>query len=254
MCLRLRVKAFAVHKFLSLRGGESRRGNLKIKITALTPFARDDEVEILKMPVFSIENQYDGIICGLDEVGRGPLAGPVVAACVIIPKEKRMLDFVAGIQDSKKLSAKKRDALYDKITEHFPYAIAEITPQEIDNINILQASLKAMKVAHDKMAHVDYALVDGNKAPALSSHAITVIKGDSKSKTIAAASVIAKTHRDRIMQTLAQEYPHYGWDRNAGYPTQEHRDAISAYGITPHHRKSFGPVRAFLELQEKPAA
>ncbi len=198
------------------------------------------------MTDFSLEDQYDGVVCGLDEVGRGPLAGPVVAACVVIPRDKRMLDFVADIRDSKKLSAPRRETLYDAITMHFPYAISEITPQEIDEINILQASLKAMKRAHDMLEGIGYALVDGNKTPALSSVAVPVVKGDSKSKTIAAASILAKVHRDRIMATLSQQYPHYGWAQNAGYPTLQHREAISKHGITLHHRRSFAPVRRFL--------
>ncbi|MGH1403154.1 MAG: ribonuclease HII [Alphaproteobacteria bacterium] len=200
------------------------------------------------MADFSIEDQYDGIVCGLDEVGRGPLAGPVVAACVIIPKEKRQLGFISELQDSKKLSEKKRVGLYDEITTHFPYSIAEISPQEIDEINILQASLKAMKQAHDHFNDIEYALIDGNKAPEnLSSHSITVVKGDSKSKTIAAASIIAKVHRDTLMHKLDIEFPHYGWVKNAGYPTAQHREAIAKHGITPHHRRSFAPVRRFIE-------
>lgn len=202
------------------------------------------------MTDFSLEDQCDGIVCGLDEVGRGPLAGPVVAACVVIPKDKRMLDFISEIQDSKKLSLKKREELYDKITTHFPYAISEITPEEIDEINILQASLKAMKTAHDILDNIEYALVDGNKAPQLSSQTTTVVKGDSKSKTIAAASIIAKVHRDRIMLALSKQYPHYGWSNNSGYPTKQHRAAIQEHGITPHHRKSFAPVRNFIESQQ----
>lgn len=202
------------------------------------------------MTDFSLEDQYDGTVCGLDEVGRGPLAGPVVAACVVIPKDKRMLDFISEIQDSKKLSLKKREELYDKITTHFPYAISEITPEEIDDINILQASLKAMKTAHDTLDNIEYALVDGNKAPQLSSQTTTVVKGDSKSKTIAAASIIAKVHRDRIMLALSKKYPHYGWSSNSGYPTKQHRAAIQEHGITPHHRKSFAPVRDFIESQQ----
>ncbi len=226
-------------------------------------------IELQHMPDFSIEDQYDGIVCGLDEVGRGPLAGPVVAACVIIPKDKRNLDFVSDINDSKKLNAKKRDYLYNKITEHFSYSIAEISPQEIDKINILQASLKAMKIAHDKLvlssrptngsgeilrsldyARDDiYALVDGNKAPELSSKTTTVVKGDSKSKTIAAASIIAKVHRDRIMIALSKEFPHYGWETNSGYPTAQHRAALETHGITEHHRKSFAPVKKITDQE-----
>ena len=199
------------------------------------------------MADFSIEDQYEGIVCGLDEVGRGPLAGPVVAACVVIPHEKRTLNFIADIKDSKKVSVKKREELYQLITSHFPYALSAISPQEIDELNILQASLTAMKRAHDKIDGITHALVDGNKVPKLSSLAIPVIKGDQKSKTIAAASIIAKVYRDRIMQKLANEHPHYGWERNAGYPTAEHRQALLVHGITPHHRRSFAPVRKILE-------
>ncbi|MGH1378326.1 MAG: ribonuclease HII [Alphaproteobacteria bacterium] len=202
------------------------------------------------MADFSLEDQYEGIVCGLDEVGRGPLSGPVVAACVIIPANKRTLSFISEITDSKKISAKKRNEMYDYIVTHFPYAISEISPREIDDINILQASLKAMKEAHDKLSNIDHALVDGNKAPTLSSNTITVVKGDSKSKTIAAASIIAKVHRDKVMLELSKQYPHYGWESNSGYPTKQHREAIEIHGITPHHRKSFAPVKRFIESQQ----
>ncbi len=202
------------------------------------------------MANFELEDQYDGMICGLDEVGRGPLAGPVVAACVVIPNEMRHFDFIEHIKDSKKLSLTKREALYDQITEHFPYAIAALSPQEIDELNILQASLEAMKRAHDQISGITHSLVDGNKAPNLSSITETVIKGDSKSKTIAAASIIAKVHRDRIMNALALEYPQYGWERNAAYPTKEHREALLTHGVTPHHRRSFAPVRKILESEQ----
>ncbi len=197
-------------------------------------------------PDFSLEDQHKGIVCGLDEVGRGPLAGPVVAACVVIPKNKRTLDFIDQIKDSKKLSAKKREELYKKITQHFPYSISELLPSEIDELNILQASLEAMRRAHIQINDIQHALVDGNKAPNLTCPLTTVVKGDSKSKSIAAASIIAKVHRDRIMQNLAKEFPEYGWEKNSGYPTAEHRKALLEHGITPHHRKSFAPVKNIL--------
>lgn len=202
------------------------------------------------MPDFSIEDQYEGIICGIDEVGRGPLAGPVVAAAVIIPVDKRACKFVKHLNDSKKISFKKREALYKEITEHCPHAIAEITPKEIDEINILQASLKAMKTAHDILDDIEVALVDGNKAPALSSHVVTVVKGDSKSNSIAAASILAKVYRDRIMRNLHEEYPQYGWNTNAGYPTKVHRAALLTHGVTSHHRKSFAPIRSIIESNQ----
>ncbi len=211
------------------------------------------------MTDFSYESKHQGIVCGLDEVGRGPLAGPVVAGGVIIPEDKRELDFIADINDSKKLSKKKREYLYDKIMEHFPCTIIEISPQEIDEINILQASLKAMKLACEELLLSSrmnvrdlnfHALVDGNKAPALACTFTAVIKGDSKSKSIAAASIIAKVHRDRIMKKLDKEHPHYGWANNSGYPTAQHRAAIEQFGITEHHRKSFKPVRLFIDMNK----
>lgn len=199
-------------------------------------------------PDFSFEDGIGGIVCGLDEVGRGPLAGPVVAACVIIPSHLRELSFISEIRDSKKLSSRKLEQLSAQIIETLPHTIAEISPAEIDRINILQASLQAMALACRKIGAVDHALVDGNKAPALlPCPATTVIKGDSRSVTIAAASIIAKVYRDRLMERLSAEFPHYGWERNAGYPTADHLAAITRHGITPHHRQSFGPVRRFIE-------
>lgn len=207
-------------------------------------------------PDFSIENQVEGMSCGVDEVGRGPLAGAVVAACVLIPPDLRTLPFVSEIRDSKKLSFAKLEKLYDAITEHFPYAIAEISPQEIDEINILQASLKAMRECVLSLCHPSatsqndsfMALIDGNKIPKdLPCPATAVVKGDAKSVSIAAASIVAKVHRDRLMTRLAVEYPHYGWERNVGYPTAEHLAAIERHGITPHHRRSFAPVRRYLQ-------
>ncbi len=203
------------------------------------------------MPDFSIEDEYDGIVCGADEVGRGPLAGPVVAAAVIIPKEKRDLEFIKEIKDSKKLSLKKRECLYEQITGHLPYAICEISPAEIDEINILQASMRAMKVACEKLPDINHALIDGNKSPDLHCSTTTVVKGDSKSYTIAAASIIAKVHRDRIMSKLDDEFPHYGWARNAGYPTKEHREALLIHGITQYHRKTFAPVKNVIDSIRK---
>ncbi len=199
------------------------------------------------IPDFSLEDQYDGVVCGTDEVGRGPLAGPVVAACVVIPQHLRGLSFVKEIKDSKKLSHAKRYKLFEAITENFPFALSEISPMKIDEINILQASLLAMKNACESVEGIDHALVDGNKAPNLSCAITTVVKGDSKSVSIAAASIVAKVHRDQIMTKLALEYPAYGWESNAGYPTKVHIAALEQHGITKHHRKSCGPVRKLLE-------
>jgi ribonuclease HII len=203
------------------------------------------------MPDFSLENLHNGTVCGLDEVGRGPLAGPVVAACVYVPDDVRPMSFVGDIKDSKKLGKRKLAELYDLITQHCVWSVAEISPAEIDQINILQASLKAMATScrdvHQNTPMI-HALVDGNKMPQhLPCPATTVVKGDGLSTSIAAASIVAKVTRDRIMSDLAQQYPHYGWDSNAAYPAPVHLQAIKDHGITPHHRKNFAPVRRYIE-------
>lgn len=207
-------------------------------------------VSRMTYPDFTLEDGHNGPVCGMDEVGRGPLAGPVVAACVYIPQEKRGLDFVSDIRDSKKLGAKKLEYLFGKISEHFIFGIAEISPQEIDEINILQASLKAMTNAYLQLKTPPaFALVDGNHIPkSLPCPAKGIIKGDSKSISIAAASILAKITRDRMMAQFAQQHPHYGWERNVGYPSPEHLAAIDRHGITPHHRRSYAPVRNYLEF------
>lgn len=198
---------------------------------------------------FEIENQYDGMVCGLDEVGRGPLAGPVVAACVYIPDGVRGHDFIKGVKDSKKLSWKKLEALYASIVKNCAYGVAIVSPREIDELNILQASLVAMERAFMRMnMPMNHALIDGNKIPKqVPCPATAVVKGDSKSKSIAAASIVAKYTRDKIMHDLADEYPDYGWERNVGYPTALHREALLVHGVTEHHRRSFAPVRRIIE-------
>jgi ribonuclease HII len=197
---------------------------------------------------FSLEDEIEGHVCGLDEVGRGPLAGGVVAACVYIPDDVRGMAFMAEVRDSKTLSWAKLERLYDVIMAHCACGVAEIAPAEIDEINILQASLKAMSHAYEAMdMRMAHALVDGNQMPALPCAATTVVKGDSKSKSIAAASIIAKVTRDRAMHRLATAHPHYGWESNVGYPSKAHLAGIDAHGITEHHRKSFAPVRNFIE-------
>ena len=199
------------------------------------------------MPDFSLEQEHEGPVCGLDEVGRGPLAGPVVAACVYIPEDAYALPFIPGIKDSKKLSHKKLNELYLLITRHCQWAVAEKSPQEIDEVNILQAALAAMA---ESLGQIDmtfsHALVDGNKLPELPCPATPVVKGDSKSTSIAAASIVAKVTRDRMMRKLHEAHPHYGWDTNVGYPSKAHLEGIDAHGITEHHRKSFGPVKNFI--------
>jgi ribonuclease HII len=186
------------------------------------------------------------IIAGIDEVGRGPLAGPVVAACVHIPDSSH--EWLTVVTDSKKLSKAKRDYLAPLIRQHCIWSIAEIPPKDIDDINILQATFRAMeKCAHDMPLSPDFIYIDGNKIPPnLQYEAEAIIKGDSKIKEIACASIIAKVHRDTIMEHLGNKFPEYGWESNSGYGTKKHLDAIQKYGVTTHHRQSFAPVRAQL--------
>lgn len=197
------------------------------------------------MPDFTLENAIEGNVCGLDEVGRGPLAGPVIASCVYIKDQS--LPFLAEVNDSKKLSEKKRIRLFDKITSNCVYGVGVCSIDEIDELNILQASLLAMRRAYEDMAMIcDHALIDGNKLANLPCPSTAVVKGDSVSLSIAAASIVAKVTRDEIMKELHEEYPEYGWASNAGYGSKKHRDAIHEIGVTPHHRKSFMPVRQIL--------
>jgi ribonuclease HII len=197
-------------------------------------------------PSFEIEDTFDGTVCGIDEVGRGPLAGPVVAAAVILDRARLPQDIAGQINDSKKLSEKKRAFLFDKIHEYGEVSIAACSVAEIDEINILQASLLAMQKAFDGLPDRPYAaLVDGNKAPKLPCAVKTVVKGDSISLSIAAASIVAKHHRDGLMKTYATQFPHYGWETNAGYGSAKHLKAIEIYGITPHHRLSFAPIKKY---------
>lgn len=187
---------------------------------------------------------HDGkVICGVDEVGRGPLAGPVIAAAVIMPNGG-LPDNVAGqIQDSKKLSPTKREALYGMLIALCPYALGEANVAEIDSMNILWASMLAMQRAVALLpSKPDMALIDGNRCPQLPCPALPIVKGDGKSLSIAAASIIAKVTRDRLMTKLAVEYPFYGWERNAGYGTAQHIEALRVHGATIWHRDSFAPV------------
>ncbi len=185
-------------------------------------------------------------VCGIDEVGRGPLAGPVVTACVYIPPEHLDHAVWRDVNDSKKLTAVKREFLFELIKERCVYAIAEASAEEIDTLNIHHATLLAMKRAYDGVhgrAEISMALIDGKFAPKIACRTQTVVKGDSQSLCIAAASILAKVTRDRLMAQLHEEFPHYGWANNAGYGTPEHLAGIAAHGITPHHRKSFAPCR-----------
>lgn len=190
---------------------------------------------------YEFENQAhaDGykIVCGVDEAGRGPLAGPVYAAAVILPDG---LDDL-GINDSKKLSEKKREALFDLICEKaIAYGIGTASETEIDEINILNAAFLAMKRAVEAMGvKPDLVLVDGNRKPNTGYEEITLVKGDSKSISIAAASILAKVSRDRYMKELAGKYPEYKFEQHKGYGTKLHYEMIEKYGILPDHRRSF---------------
>ena len=177
-------------------------------------------------------------------MGRGPLAGPVTAAAVILDLE----NIPKGLNDSKKLSPKKREAVEAEIFERAIVSIAHASVEEIDSHNILRASHIAMERAVAALdPPPDYLLIDGNLIPkGLSISAEAVVKGDGKSLSIAAASIVAKEARDRIMVDLAQQFPGYGWEKNAGYPSKQHREALLELGVTPHHRRSFKPVHKIL--------
>lgn len=173
---------------------------------------------------------------GIDEAGRGPLAGPVVAACVVFDPEV----VIEGVWDSKKISEKKRESFFDIIVEKsLSYGVGILSPEEIDTYNIYKATQRAMLVAVDALkVHPDFLLTD---AMPLNTEIpmVSLVSGDQKSFTIAAASILAKVTRDRIMKELHAEFPMYGWDHNKGYPTREHREAVIKYGLSPYHRKSF---------------
>ena len=181
-------------------------------------------------------------VVGVDEVGRGPLAGPVTAAAVILDPAQ----IPPGLADSKALTAKAREKLSDWLLNHAQVAIAHATVEEIDEINILRASHLAMERAIAALG-ADYALIDGNLIPkGLACPAQALVKGDARCLSIAAASIVAKVARDKIMADLSQQYPGYGWEKNAGYPTKAHQEALKTLGVTPAHRRSFKPVHNIL--------
>ncbi len=184
----------------------------------------------------AVENGY-AVVCGTDEAGRGPLAGDVYAAAVILPQGL----VIEGLNDSKKLTEKKREMLFDIIKkEAISYGIAKATAAEIDEINILNAALLAMRRAIDQLdPKPDFVLVDGNQTRGFTIPAKAIVKGDAKSMSIAAASVLAKVARDRSCLDLDEKYPEYGFAKHKGYPTKDHYEAIAKYGPTPEHRRSF---------------
>lgn len=208
--------------------------------------------------MLKLEKSFDGICCGIDEAGRAPLAGPVTAACVYIPKEHYRKRFWSKVTDSKKLPLETREDLFPKIQKFSCFGIAHSLVEEIDEINIHHATLLAMMRAYNAMCDnfdikPEQALIDGKFCPRdMSCETMAVIGGDGTSLSIAAASILAKVERDRLMKKLHNNFPVYGWNRNVGYPTPEHRAAINDHGVTSHHRKTFQPVRAYLlEMESK---
>ncbi|MGA0393264.1 MAG: ribonuclease HII [Rhodospirillales bacterium] len=199
------------------------------------------------MPDLSYESNFNGAVAGIDEAGRGPWAGPVVAAAVILNTQTLPRELITGLDDSKKLTKLKRETLHALLPEHASIGIGIAEPAEIDSINILQATLSAMARALGELDLLPvHALVDGNHAPVLPCPVTCVVKGDSKSLSIAAASIVAKVERDRLMGELSRAHPGYGWERNAGYGTAEHQAALQRLGVTQHHRQSFKPIQKIL--------
>lgn len=200
---------------------------------------KNEQERVLKMWEEEHRLMAEGyqLIAGVDEAGRGPLAGPVYAAAVILPRDI----VIEGINDSKKLSEKKRDALYDEIKEKaLCYAVASVDEHIIDEINILEATFLAMKQAVASLSQQpDYVLIDGNRSKGMTIPHETLVKGDARSISIAAASILAKVERDRYLLKMAEEYPQYGFEKHKGYGTKAHYEAIEKYGISPVHRRSF---------------
>jgi len=223
-------------------------GLLETRGRPLLVVLREDVVLSGMEPDFAEEqrllNAGFNVIAGVDEVGRGPLAGPVTAAAVVL----RSNQIPEGLADSKKLSAKRRNYLADEIRKVALVCVAHASVEEIDALNILRASHLAMcRAIYGLGVQVDHALIDGNMIPReLTCPASAFIKGDGRSVSIAAASIVAKVVRDGIMVDLGQQHPGYGWEKNAGYPTKAHREALLNLGVTPHHRRSFKTVHNML--------
>jgi ribonuclease HII len=208
------------------------------------------------MPSFRLEKECGGVVCGIDEVGRAPLAGPVLAAAVILPPHlPRVLRY--GIDDSKIVPRERREEYAERLFEIAKIGIGAASVAEIDTRNILRATFLAMARALKALAALGempmVALVDGNQAPPLPCTVKTVVGGDGRSLSIAAASIVAKVTRDRLMHALAPRYPGYGWETNVGYPTAAHRAAILVMGVTPHHRKRFVQLQQSLSLESNAA-
>ncbi|WP_374444244.1 ribonuclease HII [Stella sp.] len=205
------------------------------------------------MPDFELETGLGGIVCGIDEVGRGPWAGPVVAAAVILDPASLPADVLAAIDDSKKVPPARRPALAAAIRTHARVGVGAASTREIDRDNVLRATFAAMARAFARLPVApDAVLVDGDRAPPLGCRVVTVVGGDARSLSIAAASIVAKVLRDAMMAKLALRHPGYGWETNVGYGTPGHREGIVRFGVTRHHRHSFAPVSQMLSPETRP--
>jgi len=204
----------------------------------------------IRHPNLRFEQEAGGVVCGVDEVGCAPLAGPVVAAAVILPTWALSRRLVRLINDSKIVPAPVREAVAAELPEYCTISFGEASVEEIDTLNIYHARMLAMRRAIEGLSVVPgLALIDGNAKPKGVTCSIrTVVDGDAKCLSIAAASIIAKVSRDAYMHKLAEEFPGYGWETNVGYPTRDHRNALVRLGLTPHHRRSFAPVRNLIGL------
>ena len=199
------------------------------------------------MPDFQHEDGSLKPVAGFDEAGRGPWAGPVVASAVILPRDAMPVSLLTKLDDSKKVRKTARETLFAELRAVAEIGIGIASPAEIDEFNILQASMLAMQRAAEELnIKPASALVDGNHAPDIPYAVKTIVKGDGRSLSIAAASIVAKVTRDRIMADLSKKYPGYGWESNAGYGTKEHYNALLQLGVTPEHRQSFTPIRNLL--------
>jgi len=209
------------------------------------------------MPDFKFEDGYRGVVVGLDEAGRGPWVGPVVAGAAVFINRDVNPYLLQHLNDSKKLSKKRREELFERIKQEAEkgcmcYGIGQASAEEIDEMNILQASFLAMSRALEKLdIKPDMALIDGNRLPKkFSCPCQCVVKGDSLSYSIAAASIVAKVYRDHLMEDMALKYPGYGFEKNAGYGTKDHIEGLQKYGITPEHRKSYQPIKEICDAKK----
>ncbi len=199
------------------------------------------------MPDLTLERESGARVAGIDEAGRGPWAGPVAAAAVVLKADLLPDDLTRMIDDSKRLTRKRREAVFERLPAFAEIGVGLASVEEIDRLNILVATHLAMGRAFDQLVPPpSFALVDGNRAPTLCRPARCVVGGDAKSLSIAAASIVAKVMRDRIMAELAASHPGYGWERNAGYGTAEHRKGLDRLGVTIQHRTSFAPIQALI--------